>query len=131
MTTSKKQTVKPPIVSIDGLSKNDAITALVRDGMDFKAAEKHYKEFGSGRRASKTGALMDCLAFLEEAPRTQKELYDWIFEEGTKNEATWATQRDSIRKVTIAIYKKAGYDFTEELANDNLKELVKNKAAGK
>ena len=124
--TKQIEVVEETIEAIANLSKNDAITILITEhGYDFTQAQAIYKEHGAGIRASKSGGFNDVLAFLQAEPRTQSEFYGYVIDNGTKNEARWISQRDSIRKLAIAIYVKGGYDFVESPASDKLKADIK------
>ena len=114
-------------IEIAGLTKADALTKLIQSGMDFKTAEQYYKENGDGTRRAVSGGFTDLIAFLGEAPRTQRELYEWVLEFGTSNEARWITNRDAIRKLSVEIFKKGGENFQEVNASPSLKEEVKSK----
>lgn len=116
---------------IEGLSKEDAYDKLAELGYKYKEATKYYKANNSNVRGAKTGGYGDVLKYLEEAPRTEDDLYTFILENGTGNEARWVTARNAIRLLTISIYKKAGLDFTEIKAGDALKASVKTKGLSK
>lgn len=68
------------------------------------------------------GGILD---FLGEAPRTEKEFYSFLRDECTKNEMRWVAQTNGVRLLTISIYEKLGEEFTEELANADLKKELK------
>jgi hypothetical protein len=72
----------------------------------------------------KGGGLTDTIAFLESEPRTEFDLYEHILETGTKNEARWIAQRNSIRMLSVNIYKKLGEDFDEVRATDQQKAAI-------
>ncbi len=75
---------------------------------------------------TKGGGLTDTMAFLESEPRTEADLYNYIVENGTPNEARWIAQRNSIRLLSVSIYRKFDSDcFTEMLASADLKKAVK------
>jgi len=74
---------------------------------------------------AKTGSLGDTLKFIEESARTEKELYEYIIESGTKNEARWISSRNSIRLLANRIVIKMGGKFKEVEATASLKAKVK------
>lgn len=90
-------------------------------GKDLKAIIEKYDLKG----ASRSGSLGDTLQFIEEKPRTENELYAYIIESGTKNEARWISQRNTIRLVAVSIYKKCGTKFEDKEATDSQKAKVK------
>lgn len=94
-------------VNIENMSKDDAITSLIRDhGYSFKDAEKYWKENGSSTRGGPFQGLLD---FLAEADRTQSDLAKYILEYGTANEARWFTQRDAIRRLSVTVRGTKGF----------------------
>lgn len=82
--------------------------------------EKH-----SLKGASRTGSLGDTLKFIETEPRTEADLYAYIIESGTKNEARWISQRNTFRLVAVSIYKKLGTKFEEKNATDSQRAKIK------
>jgi len=72
----------------------------------------------------KGGGLTDTMKFLEDSPKTEDELYRYVIENGTKNEARWIAQRNSIRLLSVAIYTKFDEDFTEVPASAELKKAI-------
>lgn len=131
-TVNKEETASyESIEAISGLKKNEAITLLITDyGVDYTQATAIYKEHGAGIRATKSGGFNDVLAFLQESPRTQDELYEYVLVNGTKNEARWISQRDSIRRLSVAIFMKGGAEFDECLATDEIKASIKAMVKG-
>lgn len=110
-------------VNIANLSKDDAITTLIRDnGFSFKEAEKYWKENGSSTRS---GPFQDILDYLAEADRTQADLAAYILDFGTKNEARWFTQRDAIRRLSVTVRATKG--FKDVPATPEQKEALKAK----
>lgn len=74
---------------------------------------------------TKGGGLTDTMKFLEESPKTEDELYRYILENGTKNEARWIAQRNSIRLLAVSIYAKYDEEFIEVAASKEIKDAVK------
>ena len=89
-----------------------------------KEATELLKEAGF-TTGTKGGGLTDTMRFLEEAPRTEDELYRYILENGTKNEARWIAQRNSIRLLAVSIYEKYNEKLIEVAASKEIKDAVK------
>lgn len=89
-----------------------------------KVATELLKEAGF-TTGTKGGGLTDTMRFLEECPRTEDELYRYILENGTKNEARWIAQRNSIRLLAVSIYEKYNEEFIEVAASKEMKDAVK------
>ncbi len=64
--------------------------------------------------------------WLSELPRTESELYQKIFADGSPNECRWIKVFNGIRELSIRIYARLGEEFTEEAASA---ELIKEVAA--
>ena len=108
---------------IDGLSKDEAMTKLIGEiGLTFKEATEYWKASGS---TVKGGVFQATLDWLQSEPRTQSALAEFILANGTANEARWFGQRDAIRKLSVAVFKAGGVDFTEVEATTKLKEALK------
>ena len=112
-------------VNIANLTKDDAITTLIRDnGFSFKEAEAYWKANGSSIRG---GVFQDVLDYLAEADRTEKDLAEYILEFGTTNEARWFTQRNAIRRLSVTVRGTKG--FKDVPAPASLLEALKAKVA--
>ncbi len=107
-------------LDISSMSKDQAMTELVRGGKTFKEAEAFWKENGTSIRGGVFQATLDWLA---ESPRTQTDLAKFVIENGTKNEARWFGQRDAIRRLSIQV--RGDKNFKEVSFTDNQKKALK------
>lgn len=108
-------------INIENLTKDQAMTQLIAEhGYSFKEAEAYWKENGSQVRGGVFQATLDWLA---EAPRTQRDLADYIIKHGTKNEARWFGQRDAIRRLSVTV--RGDKSFKEVSATDEQREILK------
>lgn len=113
-------------VNIDGLTKDQAMTKLIADnGYTFKEAEAYWKENGSSVRG---GVFQATLDFLAEAPRTQKDLADYVISSAPKNEARWFSNRDAIRRLSIQV--RNDKNFKEVAATEEQRALLKKIVEG-
>ena len=98
---------------------------------DFKNSEidKAIKEAGLVTARSSGFTYPDTLAYLSESPRTEKEFYEKILDEGTRNEARWINDRNKIRVTYNAIFVRFNESFKEELASPDLKKEVKERCS--
>lgn len=90
-----------------------------------KAATEYLVEAGL---STKTGSRAEILAFIEEQPRTEADLYKFV---GTKslNEMRWISQTNAIRVLANRIYEKHGVEIVEKAASDKVKAEFKAKLA--
>lgn len=108
-------------IDISNLTKDDAITQLVRSGdFTYKQAEAYWKENGSAIRGGVFQAVLD---FLAEADRTQADLAEYVINNGTRNEARWFGQRDAIRRLSVKVRNNP--KFTEKSMSDKQAEALK------
>lgn len=114
---------------IDDLKKIRAY--LVLEDYTNKVIEEAIKELGLTQKRTEGLSYADILEWFGENAQTEYDLYDLILSKGTKNEARWINDRNKIRLLSVAIYKKGGYDFTEEAATKEQKAAIKDKVAGK
>lgn len=141
MTTKNKTTRTAPVLSPiakricelleKGYDKKKVVAYLTIEDFSNKEIEKAVKEAGLVTARSSGFTYPDTLAYLSKSPRTEKEFYQKILEEGTKNEARWINDRNKIRVTYNSIFLKYNEKFTEELASAELKKEVKEKAAAK
>ena len=101
-----KENKEVAVLDVSNMSKDQAMTELVRGGKTFKEAEAFWKENGTSIRGGVFQATLDWLA---EAPRTQTDLAKFVIENGTKNEARWFGQRDAIRRLSIQVRGDASF----------------------
>lgn len=119
--------------ALTNLAKEGKTIAYIRafltlEGIEGKEATDLLKDLGISR--TNNGATYpDILNYLSEEPRTEKEFYEYVLVEGTKNEARWINDRNKIRIVLNKVYVKNGIEFKEESASDSLKKEVKEKSA--
>lgn len=114
-----------------GYDKKKVVAYLTIEDFSNKEIEKAVKDAGLVTARSSGFTYPDTLAYLSEAPRTEKEFYEKILAEGTKNEARWINDRNKIRVTYNSIFLKYKEEFTEVLASTELKKEVKEKAAAK
>ncbi len=130
-TKTKAPTTKEILKAIADENITDAKRARgflsFRFGLEGKDATEILAEAGFSTRTKGEGVgLNEVLKWLEEAPRTEKELYTYILESGTKNEKRWVSQRNSIRAVVFSVYKKGDDTLTDVSASAELKKAVKD-----
>lgn len=61
--------------NIDGLKKAEALTHLIRGGLDFAEAEKYWKEHGSKIQTSVASVFYD---MLRDGPMDDETFEEWI-----------------------------------------------------
>jgi hypothetical protein len=116
---------------VEGMDKDTFGDFAFGKGLKLKEIEKAWSELGA--KTTRSGVYENVLRFLQEAPRTQVELADFITGPNSSiNEIRWFNARDNIRVTTIAIFKKyiPEGDFTEQLISsvrrEELAQLVKD-----
>jgi len=123
------EVTEAPSFDIEGLSKDEAMTALIAvHKLSFKEATEYWKKSGSH---VKGGVFQATLDWLQVEARTQSDLAGFILASGTANEARWFGQRDAIRKLSVAVFKAGGVEFTEVEATTAQKEALKATYASK
>ena len=134
-TKTKTKTNPTPIIEVrlkELLEENTPINKirafLVIE--DFKASdiESLLKREGLILARSSGFTYPDTLAFLGSEPRTEKELYTILLEEGSRNEARWILDRNKIRLTINTVFNNLGKPLVEEPANEALKKELKAKA---
>ena len=129
MSKSDSVVNEAPSYDIEGLSKDEAMTKLIAEHkLSFKEATEYWKTNGS---KVKGGVFQATLDWLQQEPRTQGQLAEFILASGTANEARWFGQRDAIRKLSVEVFKKGGAKFTEVEATSAQKEALKATYAAK
>jgi hypothetical protein len=116
---------------VEGFDKDTFGDFAFGKGLKLKEIEKAWSELGA--KTTRSGVYENVLRFLQEAPRTQVELADFITGPNSSiNEIRWFNARDNIRATTIAIFKKyiPEGEFTEQLISsvrrEELAQLVKD-----
>lgn len=74
--------------------------------------------------SNKKGALGDLLNFLSVEPRTEHELYRYLRDISTGNEASHAIRNNKIRLLTISIFTRIDDGFVDNPASELLKREV-------
>ena len=93
---------------------------MVDRNLELDAVNKVWAAFGSKKRG---GIFNNFLEFLEEKPRTEKEMSEFLLsDKSSYNEARWFNQRNHIRLMTIQIFKNHGVEFVEEAETEELKK---------
>ena len=89
-----------------------------------KDAETYLKSVGF-EKGKRRGLQNEMYAFLQEAPRTQDELYRWIKENGSENTWRWRKQHDKVRELTVRLHVNlSGVKFEEKAYAEPKKEAA-------
>ena len=104
---------------------------LIIEDYSNKDIEAAIKELGLTQKKATGLTQVDILEYFSEEPRTEHDLYTLLLEKAVVNECRWVNDRNKIRLLTIAIYKKGGYVFDEVPASKELKTLVAAKVKNK
>jgi len=104
---------------------------LTIEDFDDKTIVAAAKEAGLSNRSSGELTQPQLVAWMGESPRTEKDLFEKVLADATKNECRWINDRNMIRAMTIKIFAKFGEKFTEVAAPESLKKAVKARADAK
>lgn len=104
---------------------------LTIEDFDDKTIAAAAKEAGLSNRSGGEITQPQIITWFGEAPRTERELFQKVLDEATKNECRWINDRNQTRLMTLKIYAKFGAEFKEEVAPEALKKAVKARADAK
>jgi len=89
-------------VNIEGMNKNDAITALIISGLDFKAANKFWVE---NRPENGSGFKAGFYAKLVDGPMSEAD-FDSIIAEASPNVQKHRSAHNAVREAANEIWAK-------------------------
>ena len=104
---------------------------LTIEDFDDKTIAAAAKEAGLSNRSGGEITQPQIITWFGEAPRTERELFQKVLDEATKNECRWINDRNQTRLMTLKRYAKFGAEFKEESAPEALKKAVKARADAK
>ena len=129
MTDSNVKTLTQEVVEIYndlGLTPSAIKAALIKKGYSEESVSELVQTRGSDGKT-----YPEILTFMGESPKTEKELAEFILDEGTNNEARWFNDRNKIRKTINTVYDNCGENVREESASEELLKAIKEKGKAK
>jgi hypothetical protein len=102
---------------IVNLDKNQAFKfMMIEKDLEHDVANKVWALFGTKNKGGVFGVF---LKFCEEKPQTAYDLAEFVMsDKSSPNEVRWFNQRDSIRKLAVAVFVKLGQEFTEKAVTE-------------
>jgi hypothetical protein len=82
--------------------------------MKLSDSNKYWAAFGTKNQG---GVFQLFLDYCATEPRTESELADFLVKESSPNECRWFNQRNSIRKLSVEVFKQFGKEITEKEAS--------------
>ena len=110
--------VKATDFDFQGGNKDAIKKELIKGKFDLdpSQADKVWAKFGA--KANKSGVFDNFINFLKEGPKTEQDMAVFLrSDKSSLNELRWFNQRNSIRELSIAIFKQFDVEFTEVRAN--------------